>query len=140
MNQRGSKQSARIIVAAFLAFAFMCAFVPLAGVSAGDVCRLECCAGHAPHAAGSCMNGTCHAAIKNKSAKRRPQMQFAPAEEFCGLKPLAKRLGYRAMSTATSTDGRATQQSVAKVVRPCEADCGNCAVGSLSAKGKIATA
>src|SRR3954464_5597945 len=135
MNQRGSKRSARIIVAAVLAFAFMCAFVPLAAVSAGDVCGLECCAGRAPHAAGSCMNGTCHAAIKNKSAKRRPQKHLVAVEEFCGLKPLSKRLGYRAISS----DGLATRQTVAKLTRPCEPDCGGCAVGSVSAKGKIAT-
>ena len=128
---------ARVIIAILLLAAFVCVAVPLASVSAGNVCRLECCAARAAHAAGSCMNGTCHAAIQIHKTKLRRSTEFAPAvDEFCGLKRLAKHSSYRAVST----DAPATQQSVATLGRPCDADCGSCAVGSLSAKGKIAIA
>lgn len=127
---------ARAAIVILLLAAFVCVAVPMASVSAGNVCRLECCAARAAHAAGSCMNGTCHAAIRIHQTKLRRSTEFTPAEEFCGLKRLAKHSGYR----AASTDAPATQQSLATLGRPCDADCGSCAAGSLSAKGKIAIA
>lgn len=125
--------AARVMIAALLAGAFMCAALPLASVSAGNVCRLECCAARAPHAAGSCMNGTCHASLKLR--KHEPHRSaVAPADEFCGLTILSKRLRY----VAKSIDTPATHESVVVLTRPCDADCGSCAVGSISAKDKIA--
>jgi hypothetical protein len=127
---------ARAMISALLLAAFVCVAVPLASVSAGNECRLECCAARAPHAAGSCMNGTCHAAIQIHKTKLRRSTDFTPAEEFCGLKLLSKQFGYHAISSGAD----ATQNSVATLGRPCDADCGSCAVGSVSAKGKIAIA
>ena len=138
MNRRMSGRSgaaARVIMAAVLAGAFICAALPLASVSAGNVCRLECCAARTPHAAGSCMNGTCHAAIRiHKQRVERPPAA-APAEEFCGLKILAKRLVHVANSTEPTT-----RDSVVTLSAPCNADCGSCAVSSVSAKHKITVA
>jgi hypothetical protein len=141
MKQKCSTHSrvaalARALLAILLLAAFVCVAVPLASVSAGNECRLECCAARAPHAAGSCMNGTCHAAIQIHQIKLRRSSEVAPAEEFCGLKRLSKQFGYHAISA----DGPTTQNSVATFGRPCKADCGSCAIGSLSAKGKIAIA
>lgn len=124
---------ARSVISVLLLAAFVCAVVPLASVAAGNVCRLECCAARAPHAAGSCMNRTCHAAIQIHQTRLRRSREFVPAEQFCGLKRLAKQLGFRAITT----DAPNTQQSVATLGRPCDAGCGSCAVGSLSAKGQI---
>jgi hypothetical protein len=127
---------ARIALAVALAAAFICAAMPLASVSAGNTCRLECCAARAPHAAGSCMNGSCHAAIQVHKSKLRRSKAYAPAEEFCGLRNIYKQMGYHAISTDAAT----TQPSVATLQPPCDADCGSCAVGSVSAKGKTAIA
>jgi len=124
--------AARMMIAALLAAAFMCAALPLASVSAGNVCRLECCAARAPHAAGSCMNGTCHASL-NLHKHEPHRSSVAPADEFCGLRILAKRLRHIAKSIDTPT----THESVVALARPCDADCGSCAVSSISAKDKI---
>jgi hypothetical protein len=124
--------AARMMIAALLAGAFMCAALPLASVSAGNVCRLECCAARAPHAAGSCMNGTCHASL-NLHRHEPHRLSVVPADEFCGLRILAKRLRY----IAKSIDTPAAHESVVALARPCNADCGSCAVSSISAKDKI---
>jgi hypothetical protein len=127
----GPGAAARIMIAALLAAAFMCAALPLASVSAANVCRLECCAARAPHAAGSCMNGTCHASLNLHSHGHRSAV--VPADEFCGLRILAKRLRY----SAKSIDTPATHESLVALTRPCNSDCGSCAVSSISAKDKI---
>jgi len=135
MNRKaieGPGAAARMIVAALLAAAFMCAALPLASVSAGNVCRLECCAARAPHAAGSCMNGTCHASL-NLHRHEPHRSSVVPADEFCGLKIFSKRLRY----IPKSIDTPATHESVVALARPCNADCGSCAVSSISAKDKI---
>ncbi len=132
MNRR-SARIARIALAALLAIAFSCTTIPLASVSAGNVCRLECCAARAPHAVGSCMNGTCHAAIKFQRSNLRSSLQLAPAEQFCGLQRLIKQPISHAAPTSTATD-----ESIAKLSAPCDGDCGVCGVSSVSAKGKLA--
>ena len=67
----------------------------------GTLLSMPCCAGKAPHAAGSCAGGSCHAHVAVKK-------QAAP-EKFCGLRlrpSLIARL--RAESFARSDD-RATR-------------------------------
>jgi hypothetical protein len=44
----------RMVVAAVLVLALLSAVVPLRSASAAHLCTMECCAGLAPHAAGSC--------------------------------------------------------------------------------------
>jgi hypothetical protein len=128
--------AARMIVATLLAGAFICAALPLASVSAGNLCRLECCAARAPHAAGSCMNGACHAAVQIHKHTLQRSSAVAPAEKLCGLQTFAKRLA----SVAKLTDAHTTDESVASLAPPCNADCGSCAVSSVSAKHKITIA
>ena len=55
--------------------------VPIASVSADSICRLACCAGRATHAAGSCANGSCHAAVHTRKARRF----MRASEAFCGV-------------------------------------------------------
>jgi len=102
----------------------------LTSVAAGNVCRLECCAARAPHAAGSCMNGSCHAALKGHQHLRR-SAQPTVADEFCGLAHLVHRDKHHAASAEVTETGK----SLAMFVRPCDRDCGNSAIGSVSAKG-----
>jgi len=125
---------ARLTLAVVLLAAFVCSTVPLPSVSAGNVCNLECCAGRAPHAAGSCMNGTCHAAIKlQRKIVRRP-VTSTRGDEMCGLKPLAAHL--RITNTPASQTSPDTQESVSKIAPSCDPDCGGCVAGSFSSKGK----
>ena len=44
----------RIIVAVVLVLALLSGLIPFGSASAGHLCTMECCAGLAPHAAGSC--------------------------------------------------------------------------------------
>jgi hypothetical protein len=125
---------ARLTLAVVLLAAFVCTTVPLASVSAGNVCRLECCAARAPHTAGSCMNGTCHAAIRLQRKIVRHTVKSTRGDELCGVKPLAALL--RVTTPQASQTSPAAQESVSKIAPPCEADCGGCVAGSSSSKGK----
>ncbi len=113
---------------------FFLTLMPLASVSAGNLCALACCAGRAPHAAGSCMNETCHAAIKLQKKSRRVAVE--PTERLCGsnARPLAfvTRIGSRRVELDNPTS---LQSLMAR--RPCLPDCGGCATSSAStAEGK----
>jgi hypothetical protein len=69
---------ARIVIAAVLALALLSGVVPL-GFTSGRLCQMACCAGMAPHAAGSCSHGSCH--IDLSIHKPTPPKQ---QEEPCG--------------------------------------------------------
>jgi hypothetical protein len=126
----------RAMVALALVAAFACAAIPLASAS-GNVCKLECCAGRATHAAGSCMNGTCHAAIKLQRKTIRRTLT-PPADELCGLKSVAQRFQVTAIPAShTSPDA---QQSFSTVGQRCEPNCGSCSAGSNAFKDKTVAA
>ena len=78
MNRFQPKQiravsAARVVLGVVLLFACLSSVVPLASVSAGSMCRLPCCAGKAPHAAGSCMGGSCLAVLPKHAASTGDQ-------------------------------------------------------------------
>jgi hypothetical protein len=137
MDRRRLRQSkiviiARLGLAVVLLIGFLSNIAPLAPVSAGSLCRLECCAGRAPHAAGSCMNGSCHAVLsthKTATARRITQVQ---GDEFCGLdRMVATKVIARTRvehSPQPAESGPATV-SAAAFVRPCQPDSGGCASG-----------
>ena len=85
--------SAKAILAGLLLCAILSVSVPIASVSADSICRLACCAGHAAHVAGSCMNGSCHAAVRTRKAHRLKRA----SEAFCGV---SNRLGLIAVPIA----------------------------------------
>jgi hypothetical protein len=125
---------ARLTLAVVLLAAFVCTTLPLASVSAGNVCKLECCAGRAQHAAGSCMNGACHAAVRLQRKIVRRTVTSTQDDELCGFKPLAAHL--RLTTPPASQNSPDTQKSVSKIAPSCDADCGSCVAGSFSFKGK----
>jgi hypothetical protein len=127
----------RAVVALTLVAAFACAVIPLASAS-GNVCKLECCAGRAAHAAGSCMNGTCHAAIKIQRKTIRRTMT-APVDELCGLKAITHRF-HAEIIPAQSHTPTGNQQSISTVGQRCEPNCGSCSGGSHSFKDEMAVA
>jgi hypothetical protein len=127
----------RAMVALTLVTAVACAVIPLASAS-GNVCKLECCAGRATHAAGSCMNGTCHAALRIQGKTIRRTMT-PPVDELCGLKSLTHRFHVTAIPTQSNAP-TGNQQSISRVGQRCEPNCGSCSGGSNSFKDKTAVA
>lgn len=118
---------ARLLCALTLLLAFLSAGIPLGASSAASTCELACCAGRAPHAAGSCMNGSCHADL----LKHHKSSRFISnrADQLCGaprrietknsalIRPAQK-------SSRTNSDG--TSLSLASLARPCQPECGGC--------------
>src|SRR4051794_28814909 len=68
-----------LLIAGFISTA-----APIASVSAGNTCALACCAGRAPHPAGSCMDGTCQAAIRLRNKSSRLHVYAPVADKLCG--------------------------------------------------------
>jgi hypothetical protein len=141
MDRRNSRRfrtdnTANLALAVMLVVAFLSSIAPLARVSAGSVCKLECCAGRAPHAAGSCMDGSCNAvlSISHKTTKGH-QVKLNQGEQFCGLsrttatKNVARMRVDRAPRPAKSEP---TTALAAAFVKPCQPECGGCASGFAS--------
>lgn len=139
MDRRNSRRfrtvnTAKLALAVVLAVAFLSSIAPLARVSAGSMCTLECCAGRTPHAAGSCMDGTCHAVlVKSHKTTKGHQAKLNQGEQFCGLsrtvvtKNVARMRVNRAPQPAKSDPA-----SAAAFVKPCQPDCGGCGSGFAS--------
>jgi hypothetical protein len=138
MDRRPSRRfktvnTAKVALAVALLIAFLSSIVPLASVSAGSMCMLKCCAGRTPHAAGSCMDGSCQAPIPRpgKAAKTR-QAKLIQAEPLCGL---AHKVGLKSFAQMHSGSYQSkalsgqTTASAAAFVKPCPPDCGGSAAG-----------
>jgi hypothetical protein len=69
--------AARVMIAATLTLAVLSGIVPPGLTSSGHLCKMACCAGMPPHAAGTCAHGSCHI---NLSTRKSPQKR----EEHCG--------------------------------------------------------
>ena len=138
MDRRPSRRfktvnTAKLALAVTLLIAFLSSIVPLASVSAGSMCVLKCCTGRTPHAAGSCMEGSCPTSIlrHGKAAKNR-QPKLIQAEPLCGhahkvaLKSFAQM---RSGSDRSQIRSGRTTASAAAFVKPCQPDCGGGAAG-----------
>lgn len=123
---------------------------PLRLFPTGSLCTLACCAGRAPHAAGSCMNGSCHADLMahRKATHIHRELPAQQFEQFCGLpRPTARvpLLSLHVAATADSGSGVDSQHSsgsralknapgwasisASALGKPCQPDCG---VGAFS--------
>ena len=125
-----------IAIALLLAAIFLSSVAPIASVSAGNICKLACCAGRAPHAAGSCMNGTCHAAIQLR--KRTNRLATEPTEKLCGLKTFKARTLVPPQTPRSESQPSSFQVSM--LVRPCQPDCGAVPLPSASQRRPRETA
>lgn len=69
--------AARAILAVTLLAALVAGSIALPAAASGPMCTLTCCAGRAPHAAGSCMHGSCEAGVSthNPSSNSPHQSQ-----------------------------------------------------------------
>src|SRR5258705_6595717 len=70
----------RIIVAVVLVLALLSGIIPFSSASAGHLCTMKCCAGLAPHAAGSC-----HVSMSSygESKESSPEQDL---DKHCGLR------------------------------------------------------
>jgi hypothetical protein len=135
MNRSHRKRSslvcvARIMLAAMLLTAFFAGVVPLVPVSAGSMCQLECCAGRAPHASGSCMHGSCQA---NLSAPAHGHHASQPlVDEFCGLPKKIETKSFPRTRIKTPAQVSSDHIASSAFEKPCQPDCGGCASGSTN--------
>lgn len=147
--------AARAILGAILVLGLLSGSLPFASVSSAPVCKLACCVGRPPHAAGSCMSGSCHTGLvlhPATSNHAHDHIGKNRAEPLCGAAKMttsAAILRMQEVPTAdnsSATDGRTTDQrqsarggpeqresvTTAVAVKPCQTDCGGCVSGSTS--------
>ena len=120
---------ARLILAVLLLAGLASTAAPLITNASGTLCKLSCCAGRAPHAAGSCMNGACHTFLRKSQSGRlhvRPQV-----EHFCGL-PRFEKTAQSSIARVRTNPGPEPIEFRGALTTPCEADCGACGVAFAS--------
>jgi hypothetical protein len=80
---------AKVLVGSAVLLSILAVNVPFAVFASGPMCTLACCAGRAPHAAGSCMNGSCHVSFRQQTKKVHSHHEASGhGEQLCGLSKL----------------------------------------------------
>jgi hypothetical protein len=67
--------AARATLAVTLLLMLLAGTVVWPAAASGPLCMLACCASRAPHAAGSCMHGSCKAGVATNNARSKTQHQ-----------------------------------------------------------------
>lgn len=134
---------ARVILGASLVLSILSVNISTAFVASGPMCTLACCAGRAPHAAGSCMNGSCHAFLNGlaKVSHIHRQLPVQQSEQLCGLPRTIVRTTVRLLRrSSTLTVGQSSKQSgelaslsTGMLDKPCQPECG---AGTLSSSSQ----
>lgn len=125
------RRIATSLLAVVLSLAFLGGSLQLAQSASGSLCTLTCCAGRAPHAAGSCMNGSCRAALKT-SRHDHAHIYHQTSDQFCGVGRVARRKAPVLRvnpSSYKNAQGQSNQGShpstiVAGITKPCDPTCG----------------
>ena len=137
-------RNARLLCALMLLLVFLSSGTSLlASSSAGpSACERACCAGKAPHAAGSCAHGSCHASLPSRRKSSNHGRIRQPSEQLCGgprriesqssaiIRSLRKpALGLTGGTPVPLTHTRQnnseqTQVSLATLSKPCQSECG----------------
>jgi hypothetical protein len=136
MNRERVQKIARRALAIALLAGLLASIFPSETLATAPMCTLACCAGRAPHAAGSCMDGSCQAALRKRSTHShgaRPPVR----EQFCGFSSLTRRhvslRGANLMPAGQSqTKSHHSQLASFAINKPCRPDCGGCASGFAS--------
>ena len=129
----------RPLLAAMALCAVLATALPFTTLARGTMCTLACCAGRAPHAAGSCMNGSCHASLGGHANRHSHFEAPIEPEQLCGLRRIklyAARLPVTNTVTIDATSDLAREGheiatdresiSTTALTKPCEAGCGSC--------------
>jgi hypothetical protein len=128
----------RVILGSTLLLAILSANIPSSVIASGSICTLTCCAGRAPHAAGSCMHGSCNAVLStgHKTSKVH-RVNPTHSEQFCGLsRRVVTKSVARLLVNRTPQPARSDPASAAAFVKPCQPDCGGCASGFANSNHK----
>jgi hypothetical protein len=145
-----ASHGARVILGATVVFAILWSSIPSSVFATAPLCNLACCAGRAPHAAGSCMDGSCHPNLfaHRKTIHIHREAPVPQPEQLCGLQKLAARASFWSplwaprhhsgliINSERSAEDQASQTapgranvSSSTLRNPCEPDCG---AGTLS--------
>jgi hypothetical protein len=139
---------ARAVLGVALLLTLLAGSFPLSTLASGPMCELSCCAGRAPHAAGSCMNGSCHAFAASHHTWNHNHE--AKPEQLCGLSRLKFKASYipafetvtvdytasdnqSANASSSSMSGTASVAAAA-MSKPCQPDCGGLLSRSTGSK------
>jgi hypothetical protein len=133
---------ARAVLGVALLLTLLAGSFPLSTLASGPMCELACCAGRAPHAAGSCMNGSCHAFANAHSKNHNHE---AEPEKLCGLARLKLKASYVPSFETVTVDYTASDTSPSStpampgvatnaLTKPCQPDCGGLMSRSTSSK------
>jgi hypothetical protein len=129
---------ARVILATTLLLGILASSYPLTTIATGPMCKLACCAGRAPHGAGSCMNDSCPAFLETerKTFESNHHLASHHAEPMCGFaqQPMLGKVSLitRALNNRANNRKTADQyHSPSKIYsaslgRPCQPGCGSC--------------
>jgi hypothetical protein len=139
---------AQAVLGVALLLTLLAGSFPLSTLASGPMCELSCCAGRAPHAAGSCMNGSCHAFAANHHTRNRNHE--AKPEQLCGLSQLKLKASYipsfetvtvdytasdnQSANASSSTTSATASVATAAMTKTCQADCGGLLSRSAGSK------
>lgn len=161
-NQYASRVTiaARASLAVVLLLTLVAGSIALPAAASGPMCTLSCCVGRAPHAAGSCMGGSCDAGVSarnpvsNTHHSHHHQNQGQPedsepsdsqqpfagimasADSEIGEMPTIEAAPYEASAETDAAQNRTGQSAISAAVlsKPCRQDCGLCASGFVTPK------
>lgn len=139
---------ARVVLAVALLLTLVAGNLVMPAAATGSLCTLACCAGRAPHAAGSCMQGSCAQSFKGSHSTHHHSEQL-PANETSGDVPAGfegvtagahgadlnnvPTIDAAAESTRTEKPS-GPSLAVSVLTKPCAPDCGVCTPGFQSPK------
>jgi hypothetical protein len=122
------KNVMRVLLATSLLGVLLSSIAPLASVSAGSMCKLSCCASRAPHAAGSCRDGSCQASLlASHKIEKHQRAKPEKVDHFCGLsrQSLTRNFGRLTVAHAFGSHKANLPTSwAAAFVKPCQSGCG----------------
>jgi hypothetical protein len=137
----------RVIIGSTLLLSVLWSNIPSSVLASGQLCTLACCAGRTPHAAGSCMNGSCHAFLKGrpKTPHIHRQLPVRQSEQLCGIRRITARTTGALLRDSTTSalaatpvrsrgsyPAEAARISATALSKPCNSDCGAGTFGSSS--------
>jgi len=128
---------AKVFVGSGVLLSILAVNFPFAVFASGPMCKLACCAGRAPHVAGSCMDGSCHVTFGRQTKKVHVHHEATGhGEQLCGLsrlKSIGSSLFARDTITIVASPERSpnapsdqTRVSPAVFTKPCLSDCDSC--------------
>jgi hypothetical protein len=153
LSARGLQLFARGLLSLTLLLTLVAGNIVLPAAASGPLCTLACCAGRAPHAAGSCMQGSCASGAEDSHKSHHhsdePQANDSAADvppEFAGLTAGAHGSDLNNVPTIEAEPSSQLENptsphlSAAAASKPCAADCGACAPGFQAPKRSRAVA